>query len=1169
MGSNMLRCLSLRRTTPLQNASRSSNWRGICRAAIAGAGIVCLLSLAPPASGQDDSDDPPAAADTENDGADEAWEKLIYLPYRNLKDVFDRHGSTVFMPYAEYLKRWQSPSSDDEPLIEAVITESHYTASVDQSLLRINAELTVRVLGKPWVEVPVQFGNAAVGKLTVPEGSNILLKGTGNGTYSLLFGEAGEHKVQLELATAIQTSPDGRSAEFRIPVVGITTFELTIPEADQTVEISPQLISLPVEAADGETRIKANLGSTDRIAASWNPRTSLKPDMDLLAAVTNYQKVSLRDGLQHTDAWLEYDVLRGELTELAIAVPVGQRILGVSSPNAKIRGWKKEPADQQQTVRVEFLNPVRDKVTIEVHTETEFGADALELAGRDDQGQYHGIHAIDAVRESGQIAVATAEDLSLQIDQLRGLVRIEDAEIAASIKQAGAATFKFYSANIGLRVVASPIEPRLLVTSQYPYVLEDDELKLNANYQYMIERAGVFELQVGLPEGLEVDNVNTSVPLREYLVEGEDADRVLRIVFQQKTAKDTAVSVAITSHVKLEEASDTRELTLPIPEPLGVERETAGVFLSARDSLEVISNREDIVAAQPAPLGQINVQQGYRAAAAWTFNRRPVVIPVNTERRPTRLTAQVGTAVNVGEENIGVTANLTYQVQFAGLDTFRFSVPEDISDSVKVVSLEGTGAPGIRQRVPAGEAIDGWITWTITMQRDVTGSHRFQVTWDQKPESDADAEDEDEPEVSTGPVTNKAVVQTLRVLGLDGSGENEPEVPLSDVTGEVVVQKDRSLSVSATALDESLEAIDVRELSLLPQSGALAFRYYGDVAVGVNVSATKHEIQKVLETVITRGLVEIVARHDAQVSYRCRYRIRSSERQRLQLDVPVGSELLGVFLGGQQVSPEKNTAPVVEGWDSYFINVARPGSSDDMFTLTVQMHTPTDAKRDPFTGWGRGLSFGLPQVGGLDNPGVAVQQLQTVIWVPEDYALIGDADGFIHETKLRLDQALIEEAYRWGDYFEVDDWVSVPVTGYIDFPTAGNRFRYSNLGGATQIEVRWASRPNYTWLFSGALILIAVLLRGLSWDAKVLLVLLGVVASLLFSLSNPGWTSEIVSASRYGLFGMAAIWILHTIFTWRISGERLAPRTAVGASGTTVIPPPGVFDDIQRQFNQQ
>lgn len=1120
------------------------------------------------------SPEPPPTAEPAADDAKSDWERLIYLPYKNLKDVFDKHGSTVFMPYAEYVKRWQQGNQPPaQNIVEAVVTQSHYTATVDRSLLRIKASLKVQILGKPWVEVPIQFGNAAVGKLTVEDGKQVLLKGTGNGTYSLLFGQAGEHTVEIELAASIQTSPDGRNVDFNIPAVGVTTFELAIPEADQTVDVQPHLITLPVEAAATETRIKANLGSTTKISASWHPRTSQKPDMDLLAAVTNYQKVTLRDGLVHTDAFLNYDILRGEMTELAIAVPVGHRILGVSSANAKIRGWRAEPGEQRQTVRVEFLSPATNKVSIEVHTEREFDSEAIQLAGRDDDGNYNGIHAVDAVRESGQLAVAGASDLSLQFEQVTGLVRIEDAEIHASIRQSGAATFKFYSSNIQLQVLAKPVEARLVVKSSYRYDFADDELKLAADLGYQVERAGIFEFRVALPDDLEVDRVDSTTGhnVREFHVEG-DSPRILRIVMQQKTGVDVQVGLRLMAHQSFEEASESLELSLPIPEPQGVERETAEVYVSASEALEVITDQESLEAAQPLPVPSGQSRAGKRVAAAWSFNRRPVEIPLRTKRRPTRLSAQVATTIEVKEEVIQVSTELRYLVQYAGLDVFRFAVPADVSDGLQITSLGGASAPAIKQKVPAEEAVDGWVTWTITMQRDVIGQHRFQLTWDAKPTGADDDDDGAGPEggqIETG----NGVFQTARVLGLDGTDEKQRVVALSNVSGEIVVTKDRSLSVSAKSLDESLEAIDVRELSLLPQTGSLAYRYFKQ-PVAFRIESTKHEIQKVVETVVTRALVEVVTRRDTQANYRCRYRIRSSERQRLRVDVPVGSELLGVFIDGQQVNPEKNTQPMeIEGWDSYFVNVARPGSSDDLFSLTLQMMTPVDV-RAPFEGWGGKLLLRLPQVGGIESSGVVVQQLQTVVWTPEDYNLLGDTDGFTHETKLKVADALAIRRNGYYDYFEADDWVGVPAAGFIDFPTEGNRFRYCSLGSRDSILLTWASQPNYTWLASGALILIAILLRGLSWDTKLLLILIAAFAAILFGLSSPGWSAEVISAARFGIYALFGIWILHTVFSWKSHStaapeepdEGPPPGPSIGASLPVVIPPPGVFDDLRKQF---
>jgi hypothetical protein len=256
------------------------------------------------------------------------------------------------------------------------------------------------------------------------------------------------------------------------------------------------------------------------------------------------------------------------------------------------------------------------------------------------------------------------------------------------------------------------------------------------------------------------------------------------------------------------------------------------------------------------------------------------------------------------------------------------------------------------------------------------------------------------------------------------------------------------------------------------------------------------------------------------------------------------------------------------------VNVARPGSSDDLFSLTLQMMTPVGVKT-PFDGWGGKLLLRLPQIGGMEkNSGVVVQQLQTVVWTPEDYNLLGDTDGFTHETKLRVADALAIRRNGHNDYFDADNWVGVPAAGFIDFPTEGNRFRYSNLGSRDSILLTWASQPNYTWLASGALILIAILLRGLSLDTKLLLILIAAFASILFGLSSPGWSAEVISAARFGIYALIGIWVLHSVFSWKSSSspapnepdEEPPHGPSIGASLPVVIPPPGVFDDLREQF---
>ena len=159
---------------------------------------------------------------------DEKFEQWIYVPYRDLKSVFEKHPSAVFLPYMEYLRLWERAGAADRvakgPPVSGVITQADYVATVDENLARITATLSVQVLGKSWSEIPIRFGQAAIGKVTAirnGKATQVLLRGTGAGQYALLFPEPGTHAVTLELTARIRASADGHSFDFDCPTVGM------------------------------------------------------------------------------------------------------------------------------------------------------------------------------------------------------------------------------------------------------------------------------------------------------------------------------------------------------------------------------------------------------------------------------------------------------------------------------------------------------------------------------------------------------------------------------------------------------------------------------------------------------------------------------------------------------------------------------------------------------------------------------------------------------------------------------------------------------------------------------------------------------------------------------------------------------------------------------------
>jgi hypothetical protein len=1060
-------------------------------------------------------------------------ESRVYIPFRNLKAAFENENAAAFLPYSEYLKlldaflgnRLRKPA---QVPVAGVITSAKYAGKVEDDVARITATLNVQVLEKGWAEIPIRFGEAAIGELS-SDTKKVLLRGTGNGSYALLFPDAGEHTVTLELTARVRTSPEGRSLELDVPAVGITSFELSVPDVDQAIDLQPKLVSDAVQAEGKETRIKVSVGSTEKITARWHPKVGNKPEMNLLANVTAATLISAEDGLLHTDAWLQYEVLRGQMEQVRIALPKGQRILDVTS-DAKVKEWSTADEAERQVLTVSFLSRLSGKTTVEVHLESDLPTEAFDVAGLAENAAY-GVHALDVVRESGQIAVRPASDISLAVEQQQGLQRLDEGETDPRIRRPGAFYFKYYSPALRLRLQARPVEPRLLVDHAAHLVISEDRLRTQDQFQFTIDRAGVFELRFKIPEGLSIENV---VCDRMKQFDLSPDKQTLTVALREKV--QGALAVHITGIRTAEFAELAAEQELPLIEPLGVELETGRVLIYATEAIEVVTDASKVVSAQPDPNPQPGQFPDARLVSAWMFNRRPVAISTRLVRKPTRLTAQIGTVFDVKQGQVQSRTQLAYLVEYAGLDTFRFSVPEAVADSVQITAA-GSG-PSIKQKSRATEAVDGWVTWTVVMQRDVTGAQEFTITYDLTPSVD---------EATKAERMTAELVRVLDPYADAAAAGSKQFVKLTRITGEATVLKDRALSVTASASGGDVEPIDVRELARLSQDGFTAYRYY-EQPVTIELTAQKFELQGVVDVVVSRALVEVVLDRTGQATYRARYVLKTSERQRLPLWLPKNAEILGASVDRKPVSLEKNAAALADdNYDSHFINIARTKPSDQAFPVAVMYRLKLDPP--PFQTGSGPLKFRLPKLEGAAGSKAAVQQLRVAAWIPEDYALVGTPKNFTVESRPPVLRFLLGQRTAGEGTADLDEWIKSDPGGVFDFPTEGRRHVYSSLGDHASLDVGWWHLPFYTWIVSGALVIVAIVLRNTSCDNKLTLLFLVAFAAAAYALSDQDLILHGLAVAAYGLVIGAALWLVHGL-----------TQKKAAAVATTPPPPPPPSD---------
>jgi hypothetical protein len=528
-------------------------------------------------------------------------------------------------------------------------------------------------------------------------------------------------------------------------------------------------------------------------------------------------------------------------------------------------------------------------------------------------------------------------------------------------------------------------------------------------------------------------------------------------------------------------------------------------------------------AATPAELSakgfQPQVPAGSALAAAFSFVTRPVGIVQTITERPRRVLAVVATAATVKEDVVQVATTFRYQIQFAGTDTFRIAVPAAASDRLQIdgegikerrksarLGLRADPAGKVGTEPPAGKAgtksqptsADGAVEWTVVLHSEAIGRRTFTATYDQR--------------ITTGDQGARFELQPIQALDVDRE------------TGEIAVHKDRALSVDAAPA--GLEEIDPRELSQ-PAGAAqphLAYRYYQH-PVRLALRVTKHELEDVVKTIVRRAYIEAVVTEDGPMTVRARYDLKSSERQRLAVTLR-NPRILGVTVAGQTVAPEKAPAAPDSGEDdkTYFINVARAADADEPFQIAAVFETPGTDERLKVTDL---LRLALPRF----DEGVKFQKVYVRFWVPKDYRLVGDPEGFTSHIRVGLwDSRTISEAPD-----DPDGWFPRDSSAF-DFRVGGTTYLFSSLAGPTELAIAYWHIPTMTAIASLVALAVGAVLLRFSLDVKVLTVLALALAVLFAGLFSPSLVNSWLLAARLGIAGVVALWLVVWLLYVRRAG---------------------------------
>ncbi len=1067
---------------------------------------------------------PAAAADSDKGGADakadrSLREQDIYIPYEKLRQVFEKHGRGVFLPYEKFDELWKAAQDKNRPMAEArppvgaVITEIENEAVVAKDVVQVAAKIKIDLLTEGWHEVPLRLSDAALVKATIRNEPARILGGAGQ-DHRLLIEKKGKQPEQVELileyARAINRTPGQNSVAFQSPQAPVSRWKVRIPQAGVKVNLHPliaatEVPSEPAKKADDkkveETVILAFVGSAPTVQIDWTPKAEGATGLTALASVQTEQQVWIQEGITRSRATLVYAISRAELKQIAIEVPSDFKVVNVFDPN--VRQWAVEPAGAGatvQTITAQLFEPAKAAQTVVVELEKIVGQKKQDVV------KVPVIKALNVGRQQGFVVAQVSSGLRAEAARATGVLQVDANELPMTLRSAvWAFSYRYAAVPFELEMNVEEVQPRITVDSLVEARLEPEKLTIDLTAIFTIERSGVFKLELDVPEGFEVRQVKgravncsaapgaptTACAAAEVDSHHLEGDKKSHLVVNLSRKALGRVALAVQLQRDLHEANlltptgKSAAIELPVPQVTkgSIERATGRLIIHAPESLrvnpakldglravsfaEALEGMTEVQTPKPATTG---THGELRPVLAFTFTQEPIKLSLAAERRKPYVTIRQLLVGRIEEGVVKYQATFYYNIQYSGVKSIRIDVPADVAAGLRNTTQD------IREKTidpPPADLAKEMVAWSFSGESELLGEGQIELAWESKLEK-----------LDVG---KSSIVLVPRFVPRN----------VDRAWGQVVLAKAETLDFQESEDIKGLRPIDPQHDLMSPVAGAArAFEFQDEWSLPVTV--TRYELEEVKRTSIDKAVARMVLTPAGEISVQAVYHIRTA-RPRLSLDLPKDAALDAdpFRLNGQPVTSQKG-----QGGALFIPLVA--ANPDEPFVLEVRYTAP------------RGSALALPAF--PDDS--AVQKVQLCAFVPATEDLLGTSGPWSEEY-----------FWNWNGYLgrwvpqnrqSPDSLVQAVCEGNpralgaaATFHTDGSAYVFSTLrpDDKTQLALRTLDHRTLAALIFGFVLLGGVLLIRTPCAYRILavaglmvaLVLLGVFLPTL-SLQVRNWT---------------------------------------------------------------
>jgi hypothetical protein len=1084
-------------------------------------------------------------------------EQTIYIPYAKLRSLFEKEGRGVFLPYDKFQQLWNAAQAagkkleDIKPPIGALISEIDSVAVINDKtdVVEVTATIKLEVLREGWNEVPLRLKDAAIRSAKLGDNPARLLH-DGNG-YKLLFEKKGKEPEQLTLkvvyARAFNKSPGSNSVQFDAPQAPVNRWEIHVSQPGVKVNVHPKLSATEASAEmanEGkpedkkETVVEAFVGAADQVRIDWTPKSEGAAGLTALATVQLRQEVTIDERVVRTRATLVYEISRADLSKLQVAVPTDHDVVNVFDDNVK--GWTQKNDALGKVITVDLFQPARGTQNLVIELEKFIGDKEMPAEMARQQVKVPVIRAIDVGRQQGILVVRLAESLRSEVDSRLDLLQIDAAELPAPLAgQTWAYAFRYSRAAYDLTLTVESVKPQVEVDQLAEVFLEPQQTTLTLLAIYNITRAGVFQLEVDVPEGydvrsvvgrnvagvagVQVDSHHLADRDIEFTVDGQKQTRKsksrLNVNLSRKALGRVALLVELQKRLEdpnlLSPTGKTSALEIPVVRvaPNSVARSQGRLLVYTPESLAVHRTEQvGLRAISPgeAVQGMESLRAGrfplLRELLAYAFTQEPAKLKVEAERRKPYIEVQQTLIARVEQRVVKYESIFDFDVKYSGVKTLRLDVPTTLVKELP---------PVIRERALDPQPTDvspGYTALELAGEAELLGPVQVKFTWEQK-----------HGELAAGKGV-KIRLPILKAVGVDR------------FWGQIAATRAETIDIGVDGETTGLRPIDPRvDLKVRVPDAARAFEFHDDWSL--TLLATRYELESVKKTSIELGLVRIVAIRSGELNVQAMYRLLSA-KQRIQVILPEGAafDTQPLRINGQMVSLERDEK------DNLFIPLAGH-SPDAAVVVELRYHYQGNAR-----------DLRVPTF--LDEE-TAVQQVYLAAYLPEEQQLLGMTGPWTAENRDNWPPTRHGQSTDQHLLNQIKESVAGCNTLGNDFRTDGRLYLFSALRPTEKDSLRLVSM-NKTGL--QVLVFAIVAIIGLALTARPIGDRLWYLAALvvgivLIAVLLPTLAKAIITGSLFAAIGLVIVVWLIRFLAWATPGvvDWIATRPVRTAAAASAV----------------